>query len=279
MNAITLGASAPLAFQNTTFEIVDRNGQPWLKATQIGIALGYRADKAIQRIYARHAKEFTTGMTGVVKLTTPSGEQETRIFSLRGAHLLGMFARTPIAAEFRRWVLDLLDDELARMRTLALEAKSLAPTAPPSPASRGRISIKQHLVISKLVAERYLPGGLRARFEAEVAGAYGVKRLDDLPDYRFVDALSMILLRPPRNMMRQPDGPPAVPVTTTRPGGAETVWLTHFDCHNVGRTEPVPSDSFVFRVSDLPDLIREPAGHVPRGMLPTIIEACVSRLK
>ena len=32
-----------------------------------------------------------------------------RIFSLRGCHLLAMFARTPIAKQFRRWVLDVLD--------------------------------------------------------------------------------------------------------------------------------------------------------------------------
>jgi prophage antirepressor-like protein len=35
--------------------------------------------------------------------------QKTRIFSLRGAHLLAMFARTKVAKEFRRWVLDILD--------------------------------------------------------------------------------------------------------------------------------------------------------------------------
>jgi hypothetical protein len=53
-------------------------------------------------------------MTALVKLPTGGGEQETRIFSLRGAHLLGMFARTPIAADFRRWVLDILDKETAQ---------------------------------------------------------------------------------------------------------------------------------------------------------------------
>lgn len=36
-----------------------------------------------------------------------------RVFSLRGAHLIGMFARTPKAKEFRRWVLDVLDREVA----------------------------------------------------------------------------------------------------------------------------------------------------------------------
>lgn len=52
-------------------------------------------------------------MTAVVKLPTAGGEQDVRIFSLRGAHLLGMFARTERAVEFRRWVLDILDREIA----------------------------------------------------------------------------------------------------------------------------------------------------------------------
>lgn len=108
----TPAQSAPaLVFHDTTFHPIVRAGQPWLTAAEIGAALGYADDKSIHRIYKRHGGEFTERMTGVVKLTTPSGEQETRIFSLRGAHLLGMFARTVRAAEFRRWVLDILDRE------------------------------------------------------------------------------------------------------------------------------------------------------------------------
>ena len=40
------------------------------------------------------------------------GEKEVRIFSLRGAHLLAMFARTKVAKAFRKWVLDVLDREV-----------------------------------------------------------------------------------------------------------------------------------------------------------------------
>lgn len=109
--ATTASGTHALAFQNTHFSVVDRNGQPWLRAAEISLALGYADDKAIHRIYARNTEEFTACMTGVVKLTTPGGEQETRIFSLRGAHLIAMFARTEKAKDFRRWVLDILDRE------------------------------------------------------------------------------------------------------------------------------------------------------------------------
>lgn len=90
----------------------------WFTASQIGYALQYADDKAVQRIYSRHSDEFTDQMTRVVKVTTPCGEQLTRVFSLRGAHLIAMFARTPVAKEFRRWVLDILDRE-AQMGNVA----------------------------------------------------------------------------------------------------------------------------------------------------------------
>jgi prophage antirepressor-like protein len=52
-------------------------------------------------------------MVGVVNLTPPSGGgiQQTTIFSLRGAHLIAMFARTEKAKQFRRFILDLLERE------------------------------------------------------------------------------------------------------------------------------------------------------------------------
>lgn len=98
-----------LTFGDHEIELITRDGEVWAKANQIGLALGYSNDKAIHRLYARRKDEFTDSMTGVVKLTTPSGIQETRVFSLRGAHLLAMFARTKAAKAFRRWVLDILD--------------------------------------------------------------------------------------------------------------------------------------------------------------------------
>lgn len=102
-----------LTFHNTSFAYMEMGGHIWLTAAEVGQALEYADDKAVQRIYSRHADEFTQQMTGVVKLTTPSGKQESRVFSLRGAHLVAMFARTPKAKEFRRWVLDILDREVA----------------------------------------------------------------------------------------------------------------------------------------------------------------------
>lgn len=99
-----------LVFGNTAFDVVDRDGQVWLRGLQIGGALGYaKPDHAIWKIYESNKQEFTDHMTAIIRLHTAGGMQEVRIFSLRGAHLLGMLARTDKAAAFRRWVLDILD--------------------------------------------------------------------------------------------------------------------------------------------------------------------------
>lgn len=108
--------SSPLTFQTVTFSVIDHKGQAWLTGPQIAQALGYgRADKVAQ-LHKRHAHEFTAEMTAVVMLADPQPQSEVagqtravRIFSLRGAYLLGMLARTPKAEAFRRWVLDVLE--------------------------------------------------------------------------------------------------------------------------------------------------------------------------
>ena len=45
-----------LTFQNTHFDIVEQNSQVWFTISQIGIALGYKADDAISRIYRRNSE-------------------------------------------------------------------------------------------------------------------------------------------------------------------------------------------------------------------------------
>ena len=79
--------------------------------------MGYAREDAVSRIYERNASEFHKGMTQTVNLTVSQNngqlQRETRIFSLRGAHLLAMFARTSVAKEFRTWVLDVLEQQTA----------------------------------------------------------------------------------------------------------------------------------------------------------------------
>ena len=99
-----------LCFNEFTFSPVIRDSQPWFKSSELARALGYKDENSVRRIYERNADEFTENMTQVVEnLDTVNLTVRTRIFSLRGCHLLAMFARTPVAKAFRKWVLDVIE--------------------------------------------------------------------------------------------------------------------------------------------------------------------------
>jgi hypothetical protein len=117
-----------LTFEDTVLDVIDRGGKAWLRAPQIEGALGYEKKDAISQIYSRNADEFSDDMTAIIRLQTAGGVQDVRIFSLRGAHLLGMLARTERAKAFRRWVLDILD---------RIATQPAFRAAPPAPAGRG----------------------------------------------------------------------------------------------------------------------------------------------
>ena len=132
-----------LVFNDVQFHVIDRAGKSWVRGSQIATALQYASVQRITELYTRHADEFTDAMTAVVTLPTEGGPQETRIFSLRGCHLLAMFARTPVAKAFRRWVLDVLEAWEAANAKPSLPTATLAPFLPPPrylpPVSRRRL--------------------------------------------------------------------------------------------------------------------------------------------
>ncbi|WP_249534073.1 BRO family protein [Escherichia coli] len=102
-----------LAFRDVKFTPINHNNQIWFTSKELAAALKYASTKAVTDIYNKNIDEFTDGMSQVVESTTSGNyRKKTRIFSLRGAHLIAMFARTPVAKEFRRWVLDILDREI-----------------------------------------------------------------------------------------------------------------------------------------------------------------------
>ncbi|MFO4723680.1 BRO family protein [Vibrio cholerae] len=137
--------TSALTFQNTHFDIVEKNNQIWLTATDLAKALGYRKNDAVTQIYERNADEFSSGMTETLKLRVSGNSNElsetvkltvsenltktVRIFSLRGAHLIAMFARTAIAKQFRKWVLDILDQETKTQTIIPITTPSQIPKA------------------------------------------------------------------------------------------------------------------------------------------------------
>ena len=170
-----------LCFNDFTFSPVTHDNEPWIRAIQIGSALKYgNPDAAMRKLYQAHADEFTPAMTAVVTLPTEGGPQETRIFSLRGCHLLAMFARTPVAKAFRRWVLDVIErygDRVPVERPISL------PPSTPDDRKPLRDMVNVWARLSGVHPSNLWPQ-VRARFQLE--------RIDDLPVEWLPDAIAWV---------------------------------------------------------------------------------------
>lgn len=101
-----------LSFNGKTLTPIIKDNQTWITSSDLSKALGYKDTKSVPRVFNRNKDEFTSNMTEVVNSTTSGNLQKSELhFTLRGCHLIAMFARTSVAKEFRKWVLDILDKE------------------------------------------------------------------------------------------------------------------------------------------------------------------------
>ena len=170
-----MNAQISLSFRNVNFDITDIHGQPWLRGLQVASALGYKNPAAdIVNLYNRNADEFTDSMTQVIELPTAGGKQQVRVFSLRGCHLLGMLARTKVAKEFRRWVLDVLEKEVS---------------GSPSPKTTvdERTGLRQ--AVSALVGKCGIDYGSAYNM---VHQRFGVAAIEDIPADKLNDAVQYV---------------------------------------------------------------------------------------
>lgn len=176
--------SQALCFNDVQFDVIPQNSQPWIRGSQIATALQYASVQRVIELYTRHADEFTDAMTAVVTLPTEGGPQETRIFSLRGCHLLAMFARTPVAKAFRRWVLDVLDRLAAEERAALPEVPHIAIT-PSTTASRKPLE--------KLVKVWARQSGLIVGdCWTMVNAAFNLQSITELPEEWIPDAIAWV---------------------------------------------------------------------------------------
>lgn len=104
--------SQALCFNEITFSPVNRHNSPWIRAVELSKALGFKREDQAAKIYRAHADEFTSDTAQLVEISDNADSAfpvKSLLFSLRGCHLLAMFARTPVAKQFRRWVLDVIE--------------------------------------------------------------------------------------------------------------------------------------------------------------------------
>lgn len=163
-----------LTFNNNTLTTINQDNQIWLSASELAIALGYKNKQSVSKIYNSNAEEFTDTMTRVIESTesvlsskTKGLKVKTRIFSLRGCHLLAMFARTDIAKAFRVWVLDILEREV----------KTTSHQRTPLRKACDRLAVG-----NMLISDAY----------KIVTSHYNVEHIDQIPESKLPEAVAFV---------------------------------------------------------------------------------------
>lgn len=146
--------SMELAFNDVQFDVIPRDGQPWVTSRQLAQALGYKDENSVRKIYERNKGEFSSMMTATVNMTVGLTEVIVRIFSMRGCHLVGMFARTPVAKAFRRWVLDVIERYGDRVPVASPVTLNDAPISPEQRAELKLIVDSKAGMVPKAVQRR-----------------------------------------------------------------------------------------------------------------------------
>jgi len=178
-----------LSFNDIQLFPVQHNNQTWLSSVELAKALGYADEKSVSRIYTRNKEEFTAGMTAIFtggQIDHPARQIDglggnqglqtgSRIFSLRGCHLIAMFSKTAIAKQFRVWVLDILDKEVTKAQPL-LESPTI------TKAQTGELFTRVKLIAGE-------SGKIRSAIWSRFQNHYHLSSYKDLPADKYEDAL------------------------------------------------------------------------------------------
>lgn len=210
-----------LTFNDVTLTPISHQSSLWIRAAELARALGYGRENQVSCLYRSNADEFTPEMTQAIEISDgpESGLSiRSRIFSLRGCHLLAMFARTPVAKAFRRWVLDVLEkyaaEQQSRSRPLAEDMVLPPADAPISPADQ---SILQALVRAKVegISADKRGKGLFPQIWSRFNNHFRLGSYKQLPQCRMAEAVTYLMgLELPAD--RKEELPPPLPQDLSR---------------------------------------------------------------
>ena len=277
----TPNTPAVFNFDSHTVRTVIIEDQPWFVAADVCAALDLPdTHKALGRL--------DDDEKGRNSIPTLGGPQEMSIINESGLYNLVLGSRKPEAKRFKKWV---TAEVLPAIRKTGRYEAAAGPVTP-----------EQAELLRRIILERF------GRRYGSVCGAmhryFKVPNLSSLPASRFNEAREFILAfpLPPATIPRLKK--PALPVAESAPESQNARWVTFFDGHHAptvlpfhcaGGTdtrwqliftrfnglhvEQLPPRAFFADPATLQKIIQDPAGPIPRTLLPSIIEACVSRLR
>jgi len=166
-----------LTFNAIQFHPIQQNNdQIWITSSELAYALGYKQADAVTKVFNRKSDEFTSDMTQMIE-NPQTPNLGVRVFSLRGCHLIAMFAKTSIAKEFRKWVLDVLEKEVLQQHI----------------DTRVKINAEQQAILKEIV-DRRCEGSTKKRTElwARHNKHFRIPRYSELLAMHFQDAVDYL---------------------------------------------------------------------------------------
>lgn len=212
-----------LTFNDVTLTPITHQNSLWIRAAELARALGYCDESKVSRLYRRNAGEFTQDMTQLIEISAEAqngllgSAGRCRIFSLRGCHLLAMFARTPVAKAFRRWVLDVLEKYAAEQQSSRPLAEDMVLPPVDAPISPSDQSILQSVVKAKIASlpEEQRGKGLFPQIWSRFNNHFRLGSYKQLPQCRMAEAVTYLMgLELPAD--RKEELPPPLPQDMSR---------------------------------------------------------------
>lgn len=114
------------SFEGKPLHFWERGGEYYTTAAEVADALGYADARKVSNLYNKRKGEFRDAETCVLKVRTQGQSRSVRVFSPRGAMKVAILAETEKAAEFRDWILDVMEKLRTGERVLADPAKLMA---------------------------------------------------------------------------------------------------------------------------------------------------------
>lgn len=301
MNTNTPGASAPFAVESLS--VITYQQQP-VVTTELLARLYGTDEKHINKNHERNADRFIGGKHFIKLEGDPLREFKKSLtvsetvseISPHARHLL-LWTERGAARHAKMLDTDQAWDVFEKLEDCYFSVKSAKGEVPAGP-----VTPEQAELLRRVLLERF---GRRYGSVCEAMKRYfHVPNLSSLPAIRFNEAREFILTFPlPAAPIPRPKNP-ALPVAASAPESQNARWVTFFDGHNAptvlpfhcaGGTdtrwqliftrfnglcvEQLPPHAFFADPATLQKLIQDPAGPIPRTLLPSIIEACVSRLR
>lgn len=166
----------------------NEDNEIFMTSEQLGMVLGYsNPQKAISNLVVRNEYLTSSEFSGFLKMRTPSGTQETRIFTEDGIYEITMLAKTEKAKEFRSWVRQILKG--LRKGELELLRKQIEENKPKLELYEQVINAKNSMTMLQVAKVLKLKGRNKLfKFLRDEDILMSKRERHNIPKQQFVDA-------------------------------------------------------------------------------------------